>query len=101
MWITLTAILAYGGLFWFETRPEADPANFLPRVRLPVLMLNGQSDSFFPPLSRETFYGLLGSPAAEKTSIEVPGAGHVAPRSDMMAEILAWLDRYLGPVRVR
>ena len=40
----------------------------------------------------------LGSPADQKRHV-VFDAGHTNfPRADMIREVLAWLDRYLGPV---
>ena len=93
------ATLVSGGLFWAPLRPDADPANFLPHVRVPVLMVNGQYDWFFAPQSRRTFFELLGSPA--RRYLEIPGVGHAGPRNAMVAETLAWLDRYLAPVRTR
>jgi formylglycine-generating enzyme required for sulfatase activity/dienelactone hydrolase len=39
------AVLSSGGLFdRRETLPETDPINFAPRVRVPLLMLNGRDD---------------------------------------------------------
>ena len=41
-------VLLMGG-YWSNTRaPEVDPFNFAPRVRVPVLMLNGDQDFIFP-----------------------------------------------------
>ena len=42
-----TAILASGGMYDHEL-PEVNVWNFLPRVRIPVLMLNGRDDFIFP-----------------------------------------------------
>jgi dienelactone hydrolase len=42
------AILLSGGLVFPQALPEADPINFLPRVTLPVLMVNGRFDSLLP-----------------------------------------------------
>jgi eukaryotic-like serine/threonine-protein kinase len=92
-----TAVLVSGGLYWMPLRPEADPANFLPRVTQPVLMINGQYDGFYVAASRQKFFDLLGSP--DKKFMEIPGAGHAGPRAVSIGETLAWLDRHLGPVR--
>ena len=40
------AVLLGPGFFMQASLPEADPVNFAPRVRMPVLMLNGRFDFF-------------------------------------------------------
>jgi dienelactone hydrolase len=92
-----TAVLASGGLYWMPMRPEADPANFLPRATQPALVVNGEYDWFYPPTSREKFFQLLGS--RDKKSVQIAGVGHAGPGAPMMGETLAWLDQHLGPVR--
>ncbi len=72
---------------------------FLPRVQAPALMLNGQFDWYYAPPSRRLFFELLGS--RQKKYVEIPGGGHVAPKNSTKAEALTWLDRYIGPVRMR
>jgi dienelactone hydrolase/plasmid stabilization system protein ParE len=93
-----TAILNVAGLSMGRMRPEEDPVNFLPRIRIPVLMLSGRFDSVFPvELSQKPFLRLLGSPAGTKKQIMFDG-GHFLPRTIWVAESLTWLDQYLGPV---
>ena len=92
-------VLNVAGLRMSEVRPEEDPVNFLPRIHIPVLMLSGKYDSVFPyELSQKPFFRLLGSPAADKRQIVYDG-GHFLPRTDLVAESMKWLDKYLGPVR--
>ncbi|HVT38296.1 MAG TPA: protein kinase [Gemmatimonadaceae bacterium] len=92
------AVLNVAGLSADPTRPEEDPVNFLPRIRIPVLMLSGRYDSVFPyEVSQKPFLRLLGSPPADKKQILFDG-GHFLPRAMMVAECLKWLDHYLGPV---
>lgn len=93
------AVLVSGGLPWAPMRPDADPANFLPRVKAPALMVNGEYDWYYVRESRHRYFQLLGS--RDKKAVEIPGAGHVAPRNATMGETLAWLDRYLGAVHTR
>jgi hypothetical protein len=65
---------------------------------MPVLMLNGKYDFFFPyETSQLPFYQLLGTPKDNKDLI-LYEAGHTVPRTVLVKETLAWLDRYLGPV---
>ena len=93
------AVLNVPGLSMAPARPEEDPVNFLPRVRIPVLMLSGKYDSGFPlELSQKPFFRLLGTPPAMKKHVLDEG-GHFLPRPMMVREALAWLDKYLGPVQ--
>ena len=92
------AVLNVAGIGAPARRPEEDPVNFLPRIRIPVLMLNGRYDSVFPyETAQKPFLKLLGTPADKKKQILFDG-GHFLPRPMMMAESLKWLDQYLGPV---
>ena len=62
-------------------------------------MLNGAYDYIFPlEGTQKPMFELLGTPEAQKRHV-VYEAGHAPlPRSQMIQESLAWLDRYLGPV---
>jgi len=91
-----TAILWSGGLPLGAYPPEVDPVNFAPRVKTPLLMLNGRDDFTFPiETSQEPLFRLLGTPAADKVRGLYDG-GHVFPFSRMIKDSLDWLDRYLG-----
>ncbi len=93
------AVLYIAGLTMERSRPETDAINFLPRVKLPVIMLNGKYDFFFPlTTSQEPFFKNLGTPAADKKR-KVYEGGHDVPRAELFRETLAWLDKYLGPVK--
>ena len=88
----------------FEKVPaEVDSWNFAPRVKVPVLMVNGRDDFRFPlEASQLPLFRLLGTPAKDKRHV-VRDGGHLNPagRPDVMKEILDWLDRYLGSVQTR
>ena len=60
-----------------KSAPEVDPFNFAPRVRTPILMLNGDQDFIFPlqTSQRPLFHG-LGTSSADKKHVLYPG-GHV------------------------
>ncbi|MEQ1693661.1 MAG: hypothetical protein ABMA00_20395, partial [Gemmatimonas sp.] len=93
------AVLNVPGLSMASLRPEEDPVNFLPRVRIPVLMLSGKYDSVFPyEVSQTPFFNLLGTPDNLKRRVVFDG-GHFLPRPMMVQESLSWLDQHLGPVR--
>lgn len=92
-------VLAVAGLQWQKGQPEVEPLNFLPRIRVPVLMMDGRYDWFFPAeTSQRTFFQLLGTPPQHKRQVISEG-GHSVPRTQLIAESLSWLDRYLGPAR--
>ena len=92
-----TGILLVGGL-WDRERPEVRPMNYITRVKIPILMLNGKYDIFY---TLENFvkpmYDLLGTPEEDKKLI-VYETDHFVPLNDLIRETLAWLDRFLGPV---
>jgi dienelactone hydrolase len=91
-----------GGLPASKWPSEIDPINFAPRVRQPVLMLNGRYDSGYPvELLQKPLFRLLGTPEKDKRHVLVD-SGHGVGRSlDRVRETLNWLDRYLGPVDAR
>ena len=92
-------VLIAPGFYLQEGLPEADQVNFAPRVKTPVLMLNGRFDFIWPPgISQEPMFRLLGTPAENKRRV-VYDTGHDIPRTEMIKESLNWLDRYLGPVK--
>jgi dienelactone hydrolase len=93
-------VIYTGGLNPGENLAEANPINFLPRIKTPVLMLNGANDPFFPvETSQKPMFDLLGTPPEHKRIRIYPTTGHIVPRSELIKETLAWLDRYLGPVK--
>jgi pimeloyl-ACP methyl ester carboxylesterase len=93
------SVLVVAGLSFDRVRPEVDPVNFLPRITVPTLMLNGRYDFFFPlDSSQRPMFERLGAPPEHKRQVVYPG-GHTVPRTEIVKEVLAWLDRYLGPTR--
>jgi hypothetical protein len=90
------SVLLAGGL-WREKRPEMQSINYVTRVRVPTLMLNGKYDTIIDSHIRPMF-DLLGTPPEHKRLIEYD-TDHIPPRSEYIKETLAWLDKYLGPVR--
>jgi serine/threonine protein kinase/dienelactone hydrolase len=88
------AVLIVGGFPLQKPMPEVDHINFAPRVRVPVLMLNGRFDFFFPvETSQRPMFEMLGTPRSDKRHQLFDG-GHGIPRLDMIKETLDWLDRY-------
>ena len=92
-----TAVVAFGGLLDVG-RPEVHPINYVGRVSMPVLMLNGRYDSaFLVDTSILPMYDLLGTPEEHK-QLKLFASDHIIPKNDLIRETLDWLDRYLGPV---
>jgi dienelactone hydrolase len=93
------AILVAGGLPVSEVAfPEMDPLNFAPRAHAPLLMLNGRDDFIFPlETSQIPLFRFWGASAEHKRHVLLE-SGHIPPRSELIKEVLDWLDRYLGPV---
>jgi len=93
------SVLLAGGIDQRQLpRPEADPINYVTRVKTPTLMLNGKYDTLLPlETSSKPMFELLGTPAAHKQQ-KVYETDHIPPRNEFIKETLAWLDRYLGPV---
>jgi eukaryotic-like serine/threonine-protein kinase len=92
-------IFALGGLDFQRPLPEVDNINFLPRVKQPVLMLNGRYDFMYPvESSQEVFFQLLGSRNDQKKHL-LYDTSHNLPRNEFIKETLNWLDQYLGPVQ--
>ena len=88
------SVLYVAGLSMEPARPEVDPINFLPRVTIPTLMLNGRYDFFFPiETSQLPMFRLLGTPAPQKRHVVEDGS-HFVPRNRLIQESLAWLDKY-------
>ena len=95
-----TGVLLSGGFETWNVPPEWDPVNFAPRVRQPVLMVNGREDFDLPYQSAQVpLFNMLGTPPADKRHVVLEG-GHIPPQPQLVyKEILDWLDKYLGPVR--
>ena len=91
-------VLYVAGLCFQRSLPEIEQLNYLPRVKQPTLMLNGELDFFFPAdTSQIPFFEHLGTPPEHKRRLTYP-RGHTVPKADLIRETLAWFDRYLGPV---
>jgi dienelactone hydrolase len=93
------SVVILGGLPYWKRRPEADEINYVSRVKVPTLMLNGRYDFTFPlEACVKPMYELLGTPDEDKV-LKLYDTDHFIPRTEIAKETLAWLDRYLGPVK--
>jgi pimeloyl-ACP methyl ester carboxylesterase len=93
----LKTAIVMGG-FYASGRPESNMQNYAPRVTMPILSLVGRYDSMTPyETSTKPLFDFIGTPDDHKL-IKVYETDHIPPKSEYIVEILAWLDRYLGPV---
>jgi dienelactone hydrolase len=99
------AIIVGGGFEGYDIpdhtkNPESSLFNYLPRFKVPVLMVAGSLDPIFPlETNQRPFFRLIGTPDENKR-LAVLDTVHIPPlRADYIREQLDWLDRYLGPVQ--
>jgi alpha-beta hydrolase superfamily lysophospholipase len=68
-------------------------------MKIPTLMLNGKYDSIVKyERSIMSMFELLGTPK-EHRDLKLYDTDHIPPENEFVKEILAWLDKYLGPVK--
>ncbi len=81
-------------------RIEGTLGDFAPRLKKPVLMVNGRYDATFPYESAQLpLFRMLGTPPAEKRHAVLDTPHDVTlRRADLVREVLAWYDKYLGAV---
>ncbi|MBN1896030.1 protein kinase [bacterium] len=95
----LKASLLISGGMEGVARPEVNEINYITRVKVPTLMLNGRYDMSFPyETSVKPMFDLLGTPMKQK-DLKLYDTDHIVPRIEVIKETLAWLDKYLGPVK--
>ena len=72
--------------------------NFAPRLKAPVLMINGRYDFVFPWKPARNHYSVpLVTPAQDKKRV-LYDTGQMPPILPIMKDTLDWFDHYLGPV---
>ena len=80
-------------------RRKSEPANFVPRITLPVLMVSGKYDPYFTvDGAQKPLYELLGTRPEDKRHYALEAGHGSLPRAEKARLVLDWLDRYLGPV---
>jgi formylglycine-generating enzyme required for sulfatase activity/cephalosporin-C deacetylase-like acetyl esterase len=93
-------LLMLGGLASGTALPEVDQINYVTRITVPTLMLNGRHDPLEPVATAQLpMLRLLGTPDADKHHIIYEGHAHSLPRNERSRETLDWLDRYFGAPR--
>ncbi len=96
-----TMVFLDGGFFLGPAQPGRDQADFAPRLKKPVLMVNGRYDfSFSLERSQVPLFRMLGTPAADKQHVVLETPHDVrSQRTEMVKAVLGWLDKYLGEVQ--
>ena len=76
--------------------PAADPANFVPHIRAPKLMIQGRYDEDTPlKVAAEPLFKLMVQPK----QLFLFDGGHVPTVDILMTATAGWLDQTMGPVR--
>ena len=93
-------ILLDGGYFLEPQTPGMDQVDFAPRLKKPVLMVNGRYDfSFSLDNSQNPMFRMLGTPDSDKRHVVLETAHDVTgQRANLVKEVLTWLDKYLGTI---
>ena len=90
-------VMLDGGMYNETALPGTDQADFAPRLKAPALLIAGKFDWIY--LGKDALIRMLGAPAADKKAVLLDTAHDVSEkRADMVREVLAWLDKYLGKV---
>ncbi len=86
-----------GGFYAEKMLFGTDQADFAPRLKAPTLMISGKFDWIF--MGKDALLRMLGTPAAEKKVVIFDTSHDVSEqRADLVREVVAWLDKYLGRV---
>jgi dipeptidyl aminopeptidase/acylaminoacyl peptidase len=98
-------VLVIGGFYvWMELPAAVDPLNHAPRVKTPVLMVNGREDFFYPvETAQRPMFELLRIGNTDAQHRLYPGGHGLLGlfSKQIRADVLGWLDRHLGPVNGR
>jgi dienelactone hydrolase len=89
-----------GGFFLGQPHPGRDQVDFAPRLKKPVLMVNGRYDfTFSLEKSQNPLFQMLGTPETDKRHIVRETPHDVTEqRAELVKDVLGWLDKYLGRV---
>jgi len=87
-----------GGYFLYQPPAGGDQADFAPRLKKPVLMINGRYDYVFSLKRAQTpLFQMLGSSVDDKRHVVLDTSHDVTDRrAELIQNVLGWLDKYLG-----
>jgi dienelactone hydrolase len=96
-----TVVFLDGGFFLGQALPGRDQVDFAPRLKKPVLMVNGRYDfTFSLEKSQIPLFRMLGAPSKDKRHVVLESPHDVtARRAELVQAVLGWLDQYLGRVQ--
>jgi eukaryotic-like serine/threonine-protein kinase len=90
-------IVVLGGLAAGRALPEVDQINYIGRVTVPVLMINGRYDAIEPLESAQLpMFRSWGTPDQHKRHVIFDTGHGPFPQNALIREVLDWLDRYFG-----
>ncbi len=91
------SVLEIGGFLQKNIRREMDQINYVTRVKVPTLMLNGKYDVVGFPYETtvKPMFDMLGTPKEHKRLV-LADTDHFFPRNELIKEMDAWLNKYLG-----
>lgn len=93
-----TLILLAGGVLDVGL-PEMNPLNYVTRIDVPLLVLNGEYDTILNyEYNAKPMAELVATPP-EHVRLKAYPTDHIPPKAEYVKEILDWLDKYFGPVR--
>ena len=87
------AVLYVGGMTP-NIPPMSDGKNHFPRMKLPILMLNGRQDYLVPETAPKSMFSSIGTAEEDKRLVFYDSGHWPLPRNQMIRETLSWLDRY-------
>jgi len=91
------SILKGAGFSGTIAYPEANEINYITRVKVPTLIMNGRYDANFPlETNARPFFNLLGTPEKDK-SLFLIESGHNFYKRTSVKPFLDWCDKYFGP----
>jgi eukaryotic-like serine/threonine-protein kinase len=95
------AVLADGAFPGNRQLPEMDAINFVPHVKIPVLMINGRYE-FVVSVEKlqKPMFRWFGTPEKDKRHVLLDTTHYaLEARGAAVREILGWFDKYLGAVQ--
>ncbi len=94
------AVFLDGGYFLDSPPAGGDQADFAPRLKVPVLMVNGRYDYVFSlEESQDPLFRMLGTPDSDKLHVVLNTPHDVTEQhAQLVKAVLDWLDKYLGRV---
>jgi dienelactone hydrolase len=91
------AVLLVAGLEFEEAKPEVEAASYTPYIKVPILMLNGKYDYFFPSeTSQKPMFELIGTNKNDKYWY-LHESSHTVPLDEFTKKVKIFLDKYSKP----